>query len=64
MDFVVRAGKVLAAIDVKSGQVPNRLPGLGTFAGRFTPRRTLLIGEDGIPLDEFLRQPVTDWLQP
>ena len=63
VDFVFRQGKVLVAIEVKSGRRPDVLPGLGAFAEAFRPARTLLVGGDGIPLDQFLSRPVEAWLQ-
>lgn len=63
VDFVVRKGKALVAIEVKSGRAPDTLPGLGVFAETFKPRRTLLVGNEGVPLEEFLSRPVVDWLQ-
>lgn len=63
VDFVVRKGKTLVAIEVKSGRAPDTLHGLGVFAETFKPRRTLLVGNEGIPLEEFLSRPVVDWLQ-
>lgn len=62
VDFVLRAGKAVVAIEVKSGRSPDALPGLGVFAETFRPKRTLLVGGDGIPLEEFLRRPVEHWL--
>ena len=64
VDFVLRRGKVLVAIEVKSGRSPRTLPGLAAFTDAFRPRRTLLVGADGFPLDEFLSREVTDWLGP
>jgi predicted AAA+ superfamily ATPase len=63
VDFVLRAGKTLVAIEVKSGRAAQTLEGLGAFAEDFKPRRTLLVGAGGTPLEEFLRRPVTDWLR-
>jgi predicted AAA+ superfamily ATPase len=64
VDFVLRAGRVVVAIEVKSGRAPSALPGLAAFGEAFKSRRSLLVGGDGIPVDEFLAKPVTDWLQP
>ena len=64
MDFVSRAGRTVVAIEVKSGRAPSALPGLAAFGEAFKPKRSLLVGGDGIPVDEFLSRPVTDWLQP
>lgn len=63
VDFVVRAGAVLVAIEVKSGRAPTALPGLAAFTEAFAPTRTLLVGGDGIPVQEFLEKPVEGWLQ-
>jgi uncharacterized protein len=64
VDFVLRAGRVIVGIEVKSGRAPVALPGLAAFSETFKTKRTLLVGGDGIPVDEFLSRPVTDWLQP
>lgn len=63
VDFVVRAGSLLTAIEVKSGRAPDALPGMAAFAEVFNPGRTLLVGGDGIPIDEFLLQPVEHWVR-
>lgn len=63
VDFVLRAGRVVVAIEVKSGRAPLALPGLAAFAAAFKPKRSLLVGGDGIAVDEFLSRPVSDWLQ-
>jgi hypothetical protein len=64
VDFIVRAGKAVVAIEVKSGRAPDTLPGLAAFASAFKPRRTVLVGEGGVPLEEFLSRPVIDLLHP
>lgn len=64
VDFVVRSGKRLLAIEVKSGQRREALPGMAAFADTFQPDRTLLVGGDGIELESFLSRPVDEWLSP
>ena len=64
VDFVLRAGRVVVAIEVKSGRAPVALPGLAAFREAFKPKRTLLVGGDGIPVEEFVSRPVADWLRP
>ncbi len=64
VDFVVRAGRTLTAIEVKSGRSRDAQPGLAAFVGAFKPKRTLLVGGDGIPVEEFLMQPVEQWVKP
>jgi len=63
VDFVVRAGRALTAIEVKSGRVRDARRGLEAFATTFKPVRTLLVGGDGIPVEEFLEKPVEHWTQ-
>jgi hypothetical protein len=61
VDFVVRSGESLTAIEVKSGRSRGTMPGMAAFATAFRPTRTLLVGSGGIALDEFLGQPVEYW---
>ncbi|MBI2822949.1 MAG: ATP-binding protein [Acidobacteria bacterium] len=63
VDFVVRAGRFLTAIEVKSGRRVDTQPGLTAFADAYKPTRKLLIGGDGIPLEEFLSRPVEHWVK-
>lgn len=63
VDFVIKSGRRVVAIEVKSGRVPLVHPGIGAFAAAFKPTRSLLVGGDGIAIDEFLLRPVTHWLQ-
>jgi len=64
VDFVVRAGRRLIAIEVKSGRTQEVLPGMQAFNEAFKPDRLLLVGGDGIAVEDFLRQPIERWLEP
>lgn len=61
-NFVVRAGRALTAIEVKSGRSRDTQPGLAAFTDAFTSSRRLLVGGDGIPVEEFLLRPVAHWV--
>ena len=50
-------------MEVKSGRSRNAFSGMEAFRNLFNPLRTLLVGSDGIPLEEFLSSPVTRWLK-
>lgn len=63
VDFVVRAGRTITAVEVKSGRPRDTQSGLAAFSERFNPKRKLLVGGDGIALEEFLARPVKDWLK-
>jgi predicted AAA+ superfamily ATPase len=62
VDFVVRAGSLLTAIEVKSGRAPYAQPGMAAFVEAFDPGRKLLVGGDGISVAEFLLAPVEHWV--
>jgi predicted AAA+ superfamily ATPase len=64
VDFVVESPGGRLAIEVKSGRRRDMLPGLEAFRMAFEPSRTLLVGTDGVSVEEFLRRPVGHWLQP
>ena len=64
VDFVVKAGRRLVAIEVKSGRAPQAHRGTAAFAAAFKPQRSLLVGGDGIAIEDFLTQPVARWLRP
>jgi predicted AAA+ superfamily ATPase len=63
VDFVVKAGQRITAIEVKSGMRRDALAGMEAFAAAFKPHRRLLVGGDGIPVEEFLLKPVEHWLR-
>lgn len=63
VDFVLHRGRTAVAIEVKSGRRRESLSGMEVFAKRFRPRRVLLVGGQGIPVEEFLMQPDEFWLQ-
>lgn len=62
VDFVLKKGRRVVAIEVKSGRAPAVLTGMQAFNEAFRPDRLLLVGGDGIPVEEFLIQPVERWL--
>lgn len=63
VDFVLQQkGKKLVAIEVKSGRKRDGLPGMKAFADHHKPSTTLLVGQEGIPVEEFLKRSVTEWL--
>ena len=62
VDFVVRRGQRLAAVEVKSGRT-GKLRGVGAFDKQYPDSRKLLVGgDDGLDLEKFLTTPVADWL--
>jgi len=62
VDFVLRRGRDVVAIEVKTGRRRASLPGIEAFSREFPVKRKLLVGAQGIPLEEFLRTPPETWL--
>lgn len=63
VDFVVRSGRAITAIEVKSARAREAQPGLDAFAEAFKPGRRLLVGGGGVPVEEFLARPVEHWIK-
>jgi predicted AAA+ superfamily ATPase len=61
VDFVVRIGRRLAGIEVKSGRARELPAGMAAFQAAFKPQRMLLVGGDGVAVEEFLLRPVREW---
>jgi uncharacterized protein len=64
VDFVLCRGDTVVAIEVKSSARRQTLPGTEAFCQRFHVKRRLLVGGQGLPLEEFLSTPAGHWLEP
>ena len=62
VDFVLSRGKSLVALEVKSGRRKVTLPGIEAFSKEFRVEKKLLVGAQGIPVEEFLLTPPPKWL--
>jgi predicted AAA+ superfamily ATPase len=62
VDFILQKGKSLAAIEVKSGRKRENLSGIQSFSDLFHPKRVLLIGKGGIPIERFLESDLNEWV--
>ena len=63
VDFVLERARRLVAIEVKSGRRQGRLTGLDAFGDRFVRARTMLVGADGTPIEEFLSFTAAHWFE-
>ncbi|MFC1742755.1 ATP-binding protein [Candidatus Riflebacteria bacterium] len=63
VDFVLKRGEGLLAIEVKSHQKKVSLPGLKEFSKQFPNTEKLLVGGGGIPIEEFLTIPPTEFMR-
>lgn len=62
-DFVLLRGPYLLGIEVKSGSNAVGTPGLAEFERRFPEARSVVVGEQGVPLAEFLSLSADHWLE-
>lgn len=63
VDFIVRSRNRLVAIEVKSGRAPQAHAGTAAFSEAFKVRRTLLVGGDGVAVEDFLGRSVSEWIE-
>ena len=66
VDFVLQRGShQVVAIEMKSGPKKGPLRGMEAFAQEFRSRLhgSLLVGDAGIPLNEFLTTPARQWFE-
>ena len=57
VDFVLSRKNELVAIEIKSGRNRGTFPGVEAFSKEFKVKRKLLVGPQGIAIDEFLLTP-------
>jgi hypothetical protein len=63
VDFIVRSRNRLVAIEVKSGRAPQAHAGTAAFSEAFKVRRTLLVGGDGVAVEDFLGRSLSEWIE-
>lgn len=61
VDFALQRGRKLAAFEVKSGRLRSRPKGLEEFREKFKPVNSILVGEGGISIGDFLSHPAEHW---
>ncbi len=62
VDFVLQKGASLMAVEVKSGRTRESLSGLARFSQLHKPKQKLLVGAEGVPVEEFLSSPAMYWV--
>lgn len=55
VDFVLKRGQTLVAVEVKSGRKKSSYPGIEKFSREFPVKKKLLVGRGGLPIDQFLQ---------
>lgn len=63
VDFVITHGQQIWGVEVKSG-LPRKLSGLTAFKKRYPKANAFIIGNGGVPLEDFFLKPAMSWLAP
>ena len=63
MDFVLRGGRRVVGIEVKSGGTLRHARGMDAFRAKYAVDDCFVVGGGGVPLDEFLSEPAEHWLR-
>ena len=63
VDYVLQRGPRLVIFEVKSGPGEVDLRGIREFESEFGVHRSEVVGADGVPLNEFLSTPASEWVQ-
>lgn len=61
VDYVLTAGNEVAALEIKSGR-QGKLSGLQAFKDHYKKARVMVVGGNGIPLEQFLSTPPVELL--
>jgi hypothetical protein len=62
VDFVIKKGKTIVAIEVKSGEKKEKFDGLRIFVKQFGAT-SLIVGKDSISIEKFLSSSIEDLLE-
>lgn len=62
VDFIIQKGKDLIAIDINTSKKSKNTQGLEVFLQKYPSAKTLIIGEGGISVEEFLLSPLEAWV--
>ncbi len=62
VDFVLQRGRELVAVEVRAGHRKGVLPGVEAFERAFDTKRSVVVGAQGVPIDEFLTSSPARWL--
>ena len=63
VDYVLQRGKDVVAIEVKSGRLKTTLSGMTAFSKAVRVKKALLVGAQGIPLEDFLEADPAAWFK-
>ena len=62
VDFILKQGDKLLAVEIKTGILGRKHSGLTAFNKKYPRAKSLLIGPEGLPVIEFISQPTDYWM--
>lgn len=62
VDFIIRKGETILTLMVKPRKKGVRFGGIEAFSKIYGPHHHLVVGEGGVPVDEFLLTPLESWI--
>jgi len=62
IDYIIRQGERLAAVEVKSGRKKGSVPGFEQFQKSFRTKRNIVVGQGRVELNDFLKMTIGDLL--
>ena len=62
VDYVIRKGEELAAVEIKSGRKKQRASGLAIFEKKFRTTKSFIVGTTGVSLEDFLTRDISEYL--
>jgi len=62
VDFVIRKEESLLTVSIKDKNKETKAPGVAIFSEIYHPQQNLIVGDQGIPVEEFLLTPLEHWI--
>lgn len=63
VDFVLKKGSYITAIEVKSSNKKININAMDAFKKAFNPNKILVVGNSGISIEEFLKTPILEFMK-
>jgi hypothetical protein len=63
VDFVLKKGNYITAIEVKSSYKKVNLSAIDAFKKAFNPNKILAVGNSGLSIEEFLKTPILEFMK-
>lgn len=62
IDFIIRKDEDIIVVDVNTHKKGKNIQGVNVFKQKYQPSKILIVGEEGISVEEFLLNPLEAWI--